>query len=73
MCEKNLILFDYDGVIADSLQHNVKIARECVKSIAVSWGFQEKAQLLSRQPDLVVNSPGEIEAFFKNRSINSSC
>ncbi len=29
MHEKKLILFDYDGVIVDSLRHNVSIAMEC--------------------------------------------
>lgn len=29
MQEKHLILFDYDGVIVDSLTHNVKIAKKC--------------------------------------------
>jgi|APSaa5957512622_1039677.scaffolds.fasta_scaffold38729_2 phosphoglycolate phosphatase len=60
-------------LIGDTISDIVEARKAGVKSIAVTWGFQEKEQLLSRQPDLVVNSPGEIEAFFITRSINSNC
>ncbi len=37
MHEKKLILFDYDGVIVDSLMHNVKIARECSRPLGFDF------------------------------------
>ena len=59
-------------LIGDTVSDISEARKAGVKSIAVTWGFQEKGQLLSRQPDFMVDSPGEIEAFFKTRPINSN-
>lgn len=60
-------------LIGDTISDIFEARKAGVKSIAVTWGFQDKEQLLTRQPDFVVNNPGEIEALFKTRPINSNC
>ena len=52
-------------LIGDTVSDISEAKKAGVKSIAVTWGFQEKERLLSKRPDIVVNTPGEIQDFFK--------
>jgi len=47
-------------MVGDSVS-DIRAAREAsVKSIAVEWGHQSPAKLLSAQPDYFVRSPKEL-------------
>jgi phosphoglycolate phosphatase len=65
LMEKFAIKKDRVYLIGDAVSDILEAKKAGVKSIAVTWGFQEKERLLSEGPDFVVNSPGEVQDLFK--------
>ncbi len=51
-------------LIGDTISDIREAKRAGVKSIAVTWGFQDKNRLLKEQPDFMVNRPQEIGMLF---------
>ena len=68
---KYLIIFDYDGVIADSLMigdavSDIREAHKAgVNSIAVNWGYHPGEKLLQASPGYMVNAPEDIVAIVR--------
>ena len=61
---RGLLMFDFDGVIADSL--NVLVMHEAhaagVRAIAVLWGWHGEERLLPGLPDRLLHSPADLLA-----------
>ena len=60
---EKLILFDFDGVIVDSLELYEKSFNRClagVRTVAVTWGWHTRDRLTLSDPDLIIDSPAEL-------------
>ena len=58
---------DVAYMVGDAVS-DIRAAREAdIKSIAVSWGHQDKSRLLVAKPDYLVESPQELLELFKQK------
>ncbi len=66
MRKKSLVLFDYDGVIVDSLMHNVKIAKKCSEQ----YGFDNFPSLddIRNMDNMTFEDTGMLIGFSKEEN-----